>query len=90
VRAELDKNKYPKGVKTSDAQLAAINLTRTASTETGTTPSRHKTQVESFIMHNALVCQPELTRFHGLSNRQNFRIAGKNEAGWRGRTLRVR
>ena len=28
VRAELDKNKYPKGVKTSDAQLAAINLTR--------------------------------------------------------------
>ena len=30
VRAELDKNKYPKGVKTSDAQLAAINLTRHA------------------------------------------------------------
>jgi transposase len=28
VRAELDENKYPKGVKTSDAQLAAINLTR--------------------------------------------------------------
>jgi transposase len=28
VRAELDKNKYPKGVKTSDAQLAAISLTR--------------------------------------------------------------
>jgi len=28
VRAELDKNKYPKGVKTTDAQLAAINLTR--------------------------------------------------------------
>jgi transposase len=28
VRAELDKNKYPKGVKTSDAQLAALNLTR--------------------------------------------------------------
>jgi transposase len=28
VRAELDKNKYPKGVKTSDAQLAAVNLTR--------------------------------------------------------------
>ena len=28
VRAELDKNKYPKGGKTSDAQLAAINLTR--------------------------------------------------------------
>src|SRR5271165_4815054 len=30
VRAELDKNKYPKGVKISDAQLAAINLTRHA------------------------------------------------------------
>ena len=28
VRAELDKNKYPKGVKTTDVQLAAINLTR--------------------------------------------------------------
>jgi hypothetical protein len=28
VRAELDANKYPKGVKVSDAQLAAVNLTR--------------------------------------------------------------
>jgi Rhodopirellula transposase DDE domain len=28
VRAELDEKKYPKGVKVSDAQLAAINLTR--------------------------------------------------------------
>ena len=28
VRAELDENKYPKGVKISDAKLAAINLTR--------------------------------------------------------------
>jgi len=28
VRAELDDNKYPKGVKVSDAQLAAVNLTR--------------------------------------------------------------
>jgi hypothetical protein len=28
VRAEFDKNKYPKGVKISAAQLAAINLTR--------------------------------------------------------------
>jgi len=27
VRAELDENKYPKGVKVSDAQLAAVNLT---------------------------------------------------------------
>ena len=26
VRAELDENKYPKGVKVSDAQLAAVNL----------------------------------------------------------------
>jgi hypothetical protein len=26
VRAELDQNKYPKGVKISDAQLAAVNL----------------------------------------------------------------
>lgn len=30
VRAELDKNKYPKGVKVSDAQLAAVNLSRHA------------------------------------------------------------
>ena len=28
VRAELDENKYPKGVKISDAKLAAIHLTR--------------------------------------------------------------
>jgi hypothetical protein len=27
VRAELDQNKYPKGVKVSEAQLAAVNLT---------------------------------------------------------------
>jgi Rhodopirellula transposase DDE domain len=27
VRAELDRNKYPKGVKVSDAQLDAVNLT---------------------------------------------------------------
>jgi hypothetical protein len=30
VRAELDEKKYPKGVKVSDAQLAAVNLTRHA------------------------------------------------------------
>lgn len=28
VRAELDEKKYPKGVKVSDLQMAAINLTR--------------------------------------------------------------
>ena len=28
VRAELDENKYPKGVKVSDAQPAAVNLSR--------------------------------------------------------------
>ena len=28
VRAELDENKYPKGIKGSDAQLAAVNLSR--------------------------------------------------------------
>ncbi len=28
VRAELDENKYPKGLKVSDAQLAAVNLDR--------------------------------------------------------------
>ena len=28
VRAELDENRYPKGVKVSDAQIAAINLSR--------------------------------------------------------------
>ena len=30
VRAELDENKYPKGVKVSDAQMAAVNLSRHA------------------------------------------------------------
>ncbi len=30
VRAELDENKYPKGVKTSDARLAAIDIERHA------------------------------------------------------------
>ena len=30
VRAELDENKYPKGVKISDAQLAAVRLVRHA------------------------------------------------------------
>jgi len=30
VRAELDERKYPKGVKVSDAQLAAVNLSRHA------------------------------------------------------------
>jgi hypothetical protein len=28
VRVELDENKYPKGLKVSDAQLAAVNLSR--------------------------------------------------------------
>ena len=28
VRAELDENKYPKGIKVTDAQLAALNLSR--------------------------------------------------------------
>jgi hypothetical protein len=28
VRAELDENKYPKGLKVSDAQLGAVNLSR--------------------------------------------------------------
>jgi hypothetical protein len=28
VRAELDRNTYPKGVKVSDARLSAVNLTR--------------------------------------------------------------
>ncbi len=30
VRAELDENKYPKGVKISDARLAAIDIERHA------------------------------------------------------------
>jgi len=30
VRAELDENKYPKGIKVSDAQMAASNLSRHA------------------------------------------------------------
>jgi hypothetical protein len=30
VRAELDEHKYPKGVKVSDAEMAAVNLSRHA------------------------------------------------------------
>jgi hypothetical protein len=30
VRAELDENKYPKGIKISDAQLAAVSISRRA------------------------------------------------------------
>jgi hypothetical protein len=30
VRAELDENKYPKGIKVSDAQMATLNLSRHA------------------------------------------------------------
>jgi hypothetical protein len=30
VRAVLDRNKYPKGVKVSDAQLSAVNISRHA------------------------------------------------------------
>jgi hypothetical protein len=30
VRAELDEHKYPKGIKASDAQMAALNLSRHA------------------------------------------------------------
>src|SRR5208282_3782368 len=40
VRAELDERKYPKGLKVSDAQLAAVNISATRSTATGTTRSR--------------------------------------------------
>jgi hypothetical protein len=40
VRAELDANKYPKGVKINDAQLAAVNSPLTLSTASGTTRSR--------------------------------------------------
>jgi hypothetical protein len=53
VRAELDKNKYPKGVKTSDAQLAAINLTRHefhGDWNYTITPSKFK--LKRLFMHN--------------------------------------
>jgi hypothetical protein len=39
VRAELDENKYPKGVKVSDVQMATVNLPAIRSTATGTTRS---------------------------------------------------
>jgi Rhodopirellula transposase DDE domain len=44
VHAELDENKYPKGVKVSDAQMAAINLSAIHSMATGTTRSRRATK----------------------------------------------
>jgi hypothetical protein len=46
VRAELDENKYPKGVKVSDAQMAAVNLSRHSfqlHDLTAPQSSRHKT-----------------------------------------------
>ena len=54
VRAELDENKYPKGVKTSDANLPPSTSLATNSTATGTTPLRPTTQSEALFMHNSL------------------------------------
>lgn len=39
VRAELDTEWYPTGVKITDAEMAALPLTPTNGTATGTTPS---------------------------------------------------
>jgi Rhodopirellula transposase DDE domain len=40
VHAELDNGTYPSGIKISDAQMAALPITRhVTSTATGTTPS---------------------------------------------------
>src|SRR5207342_447594 len=39
VRAELDERKYPKGLKVSDTQLAAVNIYRHSFNVTGTTRS---------------------------------------------------
>jgi len=53
VRAELDENKYPKGMKISDAKLAAIKLVRHAFHVTGTTPYHHN-DLKRLFMHNPL------------------------------------
>ena len=42
VRAQLDHGYYPIGIKVADKQLAAVPLTKHASTVTGTTPSRQR------------------------------------------------
>lgn len=44
VHAELDVNTYPTGIMISDTQLAALSLTATAATATGTTPSNPATR----------------------------------------------
>jgi hypothetical protein len=39
VRAELDRGRYPAGVKVTDAQMAQVKLSAIAFTASGTTPS---------------------------------------------------
>ena len=53
VRAELDENKYPKGMKISDAKLPPSSSCVMPSTVTGTTPYHHN-DLKRLFMHNAL------------------------------------
>jgi hypothetical protein len=52
VRAELDEKKYPKGVKVSDLQMAAVNLTR---------HSFHADWNYTISPHRKITAQNELT-----------------------------
>jgi hypothetical protein len=52
VRAELDENKYPKGVKVSDLSMAAVNLTRHSfHGDWNCTISPHKKLVAKITIH---------------------------------------
>ena len=53
VRAELDENKYPKGVKVSDAQLATVNLSRHSFHGDWTTRLH---QTEKFLAKHRIDC----------------------------------
>ena len=53
VRAELDENECPKGVKVTDEQMAALSLARDKSTATGTTRFR---QPEDPTIRDCLFC----------------------------------
>jgi hypothetical protein len=57
VRCELDANAYEKGIKVSDAEMAALNIEATPSIRNGTTPSGRvvaKPQVEALVSRRHL------------------------------------
>ena len=67
VRAELDERKYPNGVKVSDAQLAAVNISRHASTVSGIIQPRQRARI--FLAKKVMDSHnPPLTRRSVMSD----------------------